>query len=336
MIKTFNTKLVSPKEKKEDKAFDLTLRPKNLKEFVGQKTLKQNLEILIQAAQKRKEAIDHVLLYGCPGIGKTTLAHIIAKETNVNIKVTSGPALEKTGDLAAILTNLKDHDILFIDEIHRLNSNIEEVLYPAMEDYVLDIVIGQGPSAKCVRLNLPKFTLIGATTRIGNLSSPLRDRFGAIYRLDFYENNELEQIINRSAKILRIDTNQKGTEEIAKRARKTPRIANRLLKRVRDFSQVKANGKIDQNIAQKALKLLEIDGLGLDDIDRKILSTIIEKFNGGPVGIKTIASATSEEKDTIEEVIEPFLLQLGFINRTPKGRETTPQACKHLQLKNYK
>ncbi len=330
MIKTFNSKLTTPQAKNEDKVFDLTLRPNNLREFIGQEKLKENLTILIQAAQQRKEAIDHLLLYGCPGIGKTTLAHIIAHEMKVGIKITSGPALEKTGDLAALLTSLKDHDVLFIDEIHRMNKTIEETLYPAMEDYALDIIIGQGPSAKCVRLNLPKFTLIGATTRIGILSSPLRDRFGAIYRLNFYENKELEQIIDRSAKILNIEIDSNGAQEIAKRARKTPRIANRLLKRVRDFSQVKANGTINKDIAQKALKLLEIDQLGLDEIDRRILATIIHKFNGGPVGIKTIASATSEEQDTIEEVIEPFLLQLGFINRTPKGRETTPLAQKHL------
>lgn len=336
MIQETNHHIINPKEKQEDKIFDNTLRPKKLEEFIGQQKLKENLKILIQAAKQRKEQIDHLLLYGPPGTGKTTLANIIASETNVSIRITSGPALEKTGDIAAILTNLQDNDILFIDEIHRLNKSIEEVLYPAMEDYALDIILGKGPSAKTVRLDLPKFTLIGATTRIGLLSSPLRDRFGAIYHLDFYKDSELEQIIDRSAKILGIKIDSLGYKEIAKRSRKTPRIANRLLKRVRDFSQVKSNGQITQDIAKQALNLLEIDSLGLDAVDRKILMTIIQKFNGGPVGIKTISQSTSEEQDTLEEVVEPFLLQLGFINRTAKGRETTNLAYQHLGLTNIK
>ncbi|MDD3888087.1 MAG: Holliday junction branch migration DNA helicase RuvB [Patescibacteria group bacterium] len=336
MIKNTTPKIIAPEEKQEDKALDFTLRPQKLNEFIGQNKLKENLKILIQAAKQRQEQIDHLLLYGPPGTGKTTLANIISCETNVNIRVTSGPALEKAGDLAAILTNLKDNDILFIDEIHRMNKNIEEVLYPAMEDYSLDIVLGKGPSAKTVRLDLPKFTLIGATTRIGLLSSPLRDRFGAIYHLDFYQDNELEKIVTRSAKILNIKIEELGSQEIAKRSRKTPRIANRLLKRVRDFSQVKSNGIITQEIAKQALDLLEIDSLGLDAVDRKILMTIIQKFNGGPVGIKTISQSTAEEQDTLEEVVEPFLLQLGFINRTAKGRETTNLAYQHLGLTNLK
>ncbi|MFA6296844.1 MAG: Holliday junction branch migration DNA helicase RuvB [Patescibacteria group bacterium] len=336
MIKNTTPKIIAPEEKLEDKALDFTLRPKKLDEFIGQNKLKENLKILIQAANMRKEQIDHLLLYGPPGTGKTTLANIISCETNVNIRVTSGPALEKAGDLAAILTNLKDNDILFIDEIHRMNKNIEEVLYPAMEDYSLDIVLGKGPSAKTVRLDLPKFTLIGATTRIGLLSSPLRDRFGAIYHLDFYEDHELEKIVTRSANILNIKIEASGSSEIAKRSRKTPRIANRLLKRVRDFSQVKSDGTITQATAKKALDLLEIDSLGLDAVDRKILMTIIQKFNGGPVGIKTISQSTAEEQDTLEEVVEPFLLQLGFINRTAKGRETTSLAYQHLGITNIK
>ncbi len=336
MIKNTSPKIIAPEEKQEDKALDFTLRPKKLDEFIGQNKLKENLKILIQAAKQRKEQIDHLLLYGPPGTGKTTLANIIACETNVNIRITSGPALEKTGDLAAILTNLQDNDILFIDEIHRMNKNIEEVLYPAMEDYALDIILGKGPSAKTVRLDLPKFTLIGATTRIGLLSSPLRDRFGAIYHLDFYEDHELEKIVTRSANILNIKIEKSGSQEIAKRSRKTPRIANRLLKRVRDFSQVKSDGTITMETAKQALALLEIDSLGLDAVDRKILKTIIQKFNGGPVGVKTISQATAEEQDTLEEVVEPFLLQLGFINRTAKGRETTSLAYQHLGLTNLK
>lgn len=332
MIKKTNPNVVIPNKKQEDKTLDLTLRPQKLADFIGQEKLKENLKILLQAAKQRQEQIEHLLFYGPPGTGKTTLANIIASETNVNIRITSGPALEKTGDLAAILTGLKDHDILFIDEIHRMNKSIEEILYPAMEDYVIDIILGQGPSAKTVRLDLPKFTLIGATTRIGLLSSPLRDRFGAIYHLNFYKDSELRQIITRSAKILNIQIEDLGAQEIAKRSRKTPRIANRLLKRVRDFSQVKGNGQINQAVAKQALDLLAIDNLGLDEVDRKILLTIIQKFSGGPVGIKTIAASTAEEQDTLEEVVEPFLLQLGFINRTPKGRQITNLAYQHLKI----
>jgi Holliday junction DNA helicase RuvB len=287
----------------------------------------------MSAAKKRGEPIEHVLLHGCPGLGKTTLAHIIANEMGANIKVTSGPAIEKAGDLAAILTNLANGDILFIDEIHRLNKIIEEVLYPAMEDYALDIVIGKGPSARTLRLDLPKFTLIGATTRVSLISSPLRDRFGATFRLDFYQDDDIKKIIERNAKILGTEIEPQASELIAKRARKTPRVANRLLKRVRDYAQVKANGIITKDLASEALALLDIDQLGLDDIDRKILQIIIEKFSGGPVGLNTLAAATSEEMETIEDIYEPFLLQLGFLNRTPRGRTATSSAYEHLGLK---
>ncbi|MFH1837989.1 MAG: Holliday junction branch migration DNA helicase RuvB [Candidatus Kuenenbacteria bacterium] len=323
-------RIIASKEKPEDKNLDLTLRPKKLSEYIGQEKIKQNLNIFIEAAKKRSEPIEHVLLYGPPGLGKTTLAHIIARETNGNIRVTSGPALERTGDLAAILTNLQDGDILFIDEIHRLNKTIEEVLYPAMEEYALDIVVGKGPSARTLRLDLPHFTIIGATTKISLLSSPLRDRFGAIYRLNFYEDFEIEKIIERAAKILSIEIEKQACREIAKRARKTPRIANRLLKRVRDFVQVKDEKIIKQNLAQEALSMLEVDHLGLDQVDRQILKVIIEKFKGGPVGLNTIAAAISEEMATIEDVYEPFLMQLGFLSRTPRGRVVTDLAYQHL------
>jgi Holliday junction DNA helicase RuvB len=318
---------------KEEDAAEIGLRPRELTEYIGQDRVKENLLILIEAAKKRKEAIDHVLLYGAPGLGKTTLAHIIARELGANIRVTSGPALEKPGDLAAILTNLSPGDILFIDEIHRLPRIVEEVLYPAMEDYGLDIIIGKGPSAKILRLDLPRFSIIGATTRVSLLSSPLRDRFGMTYHLDFYHLEDLEKIIDRSARLLGISLDESSASAIAARARRTPRLANRLLRRVRDYCQVKAAGVIDAELSNQALELLEIDPLGLDRIDRKILETIIDKFAGGPVGISTIAAATGEDLATIEEVYEPYLLQLGFLNRTSRGREVTDLGYRHLGKK---
>jgi len=326
-------RIISTKESPEEIAFEKSLRPKKLSEYIGQNKVKDNLAIFMAAAKKRQEPIEHVLLHGCPGLGKTTLAHVIANEMATNIKVTSGPAIERTGDLAAILTNLANGDILFIDEIHRLNKVIEEVLYPAMEDFALDIVIGKGPSARTLRLDLPKFTLIGATTRVSLISAPLRDRFGANFHLDFYQNQDIEKIIERNAKILNTEIEKTACQEIAQRARKTPRVANRLLKRVRDFAQVKADGQITKALAQEALALLEIDELGLDEIDRKLLKTIIEKFSGGPVGLNTLAAATSEEMETIEDIYEPFLMQLGFLNRTPKGRAATSLAYEHLGFK---
>lgn len=334
MIESENNRVISPEELKKEKAFDLSLRPKKLSEFVGQNKIKDNLQIFMDAAKGRKEPIEHVLLYGPPGLGKTTLAHIIAQEMKSNIRVTSGPALERSGDLAAILTNLEDGDILFIDEIHRMNKIIEEILYPAMEDYALDIVIGKGPSARTLRLDLPHFTIVGATTKISLLSSPLRDRFGNIYHLNFYQDDEISQIINRSGKIFKIDIENKATEQIAGRARKTPRVANRLLKRVRDFAQVKADGKVNEEITKQALEMLDIDKFGMDEIDRKILEIIITKFSGGPVGLNTIAAATGEEMATIEDVYEPFLLQIGMLKRTPKGRVVTQTAIEHLGLNN--
>lgn len=328
-----NKRVVTPIKKEEDRMFDLTLRPKSLSEFIGQEKIKENLKIFIEAAKKRKESLEHVLFHGSPGIGKTTLAHIIARELKVGIKTISGPALEKPGDLCSILTNLEEKEVLFIDEIHRMNRVLEEILYPAMEEYCLDIVIGQGPSARTLRLDLPKFTLVGATTRIGMLSSPLRNRFGNTFRLDFYRDEDIHKIILRSARILKINIEDQAACEIAKRARKTPRVANRLLKRVRDYSQVKANGVITLDIVKKALDLLEIDELGLDEVDRKILRTIAEKFQGRPVGIQALSAATSEEKDTLEEVYEPYLLQIGFLARTPRGRIATKAAYEHLGLK---
>ena len=322
--------ITNSKEKQEDIVLDNTLRPKSFNEYVGQEKIKKNLRIFIEAAKKRGDVIEHVLLYGPAGLGKTTLAGIIANETNVNIRTTSGPAIEKVGDLGSILTNLSDGDILFIDEIHRLNKVVEEILYPAMEDYKLDIIVGKGPSARTIQLDLPKFTLIGATTRLGSLSNPLRNRFGAIHRLEFYKEDEMEKIINRSGRILGVDIDEHGCNEIAKCSRQTPRIANRILKRVRDFVQVHGNGKIEKDIATEALLSLEIDRKGLEPTDRNILQTIIEKFSGGPVGLQTIAAATSEEIETIEDVYEPYLIQLGFLARTPRGRIVTENGFRHL------
>jgi Holliday junction DNA helicase RuvB len=324
-------RLISPQTTGEEIRIEATLRPRYLREYVGQEKAKENLEVFIQAARSRHEALDHVLFYGPPGLGKTTLANIIASEMGVNIKSTSGPVIEKPGDLAAILTNLEEGDVLFIDEIHRLSPVVEEILYPAMEDYQLDIIIGQGPSARTVKLDIPRFTLVGATTRAGLLSSPLRDRFGVIARLEFYTPEDLTRIIRRSADILEIETEADGAYEIARRSRGTPRIANRLLRRVRDFAEVKGKGIITHDIADKALERLEVDKRGFDHMDNLILLTIIEKFAGGPVGLDTLAAAVGEEKDTIEEVIEPYLIQQGYLNRTPRGRKATALAYRHLQ-----
>jgi Holliday junction DNA helicase RuvB len=306
------------------------LRPRTLDEYIGQNKIKENLEVFIKAAMKRGEPIEHVLLYGAPGLGKTTLAHVIANETNGNIRVTSGPAIEKAGDLAAILTNLNEGDILFIDEIHGLSRVIEEILYPAMEDYALDIIIGKGPSARTLRINLPKFSIIGATTKASLLSAPLRDRFGMIYHLDFYELEDIESIIGRSARILNVDLDHGAAREIASRARRTPRIANRLLKRVRDYSEVRSSGSVDIDTSLLAFEMLEVDELGLDWVDRKIISTIIDKFSGGPVGLNTIAAATGEDVSTIEDIFEPYLMQIGFLDRGPRGRIVTDNAYRHL------
>ncbi len=326
-------RIVSPKPTEDEGKFELSLRPKRLAEYIGQDKVKQNLGILLQAARTRGEAIDHVLLYGPPGLGKTTLANIIANEMQVAIRTTSGPAIERPGDLAAILTNLRAGDVLFIDEVHRLARPVEEVLYPAMEDFSLDLIIGKGPSARSIRLNLPRFTLIGATTRFAMMSAPLRDRFGAVYRLDFYDQAAMETIVARSAGILGVTIDAAGVTEIARRARGTPRVANRLLKRVRDYAQVRADGTITASVARDALAMLEVDERGLDDVDRKVLRAIIEKFGGGPVGLETIAASISEEADTIMDVYEPYLLQLGFLDRTPRGRVATRGAYEHLGIK---
>lgn len=325
--------ITSADEQVEDLSFDVTLRPQTFGEYIGQHKVKKNLNLLIEAAKQRKESIEHVLLYGPAGLGKTTLANIIAKEMGVNIKTTSGPALERVGDFGSILTNLQDGDILFIDEIHRLNKSIEEVLYPAMEDFKLDIIIGKGPSARTIQLDLPKFTLIGATTKLGALSNPLRNRFGVTHRLEFYGEQEIKEIINRSSKILNVNIEDSGLSKIASCARATPRVANRLLKRVRDFSQIKNHKVVDSVIATEALDMIDIDHIGLEPSDRLIIRTVIEKFNGGPVGLATIAAATAEDIKTIEEVYEPYLLQIGFMTRTPRGRVFTENAYKHLGIK---
>ena len=324
-------RLVGGGDREED-VWQYSLRPKYFNEYIGQREAKDNLNIYIQATKQRGEALDHVLLYGPPGLGKTTLAGIIANELGVNFRITSGPAIEKAGDLAAILTNLDEHDVLFIDEIHRLSRSVEEILYSAMEDYALDIIIGKGPSARSVRIELPQFTLVGATTRAGALAAPLRDRFGIVSRLEYYKQEELEFIVTRAADILNIGIEQAGASEIARRSRGTPRIANRLLKRVRDFAQVVGNGVITADIADEALKRLHVDKMGLDRIDRRVLKCIIENYDGGPVGIETIAAAVSEERDTIEDVYEPYLMQLGFLGRTPRGRVATKLAYDHLGI----
>jgi len=324
-------RIVTPIAQSEDR-LDQALRPKRLKDLIGQDRVKENLQILIEAARKREEPLDHVLFYGPPGLGKTTLAHILANEMGVNIKITSGPAIERPGDLAAILTNLRAGDVLFIDEVHRLGRSIEEVLYPAIEDFALDIVIGKGPSARSIRLNLPHFTMIGATTRLALVTAPLRARFGAVYRLDFYDLDAMQQIVKRAAGVLGVETQIDGEQEIALRGRGTPRVALRLLRRVRDFAEVRADGKITAEISRGALELLEVDHLGLDDLDRRVLLCIIQNYRGGPVGLNTIAASISEEADTIMDVVEPYLLQLGFLERTQQGRQATRKAYEHLGI----
>ena len=326
-----NNRIVNPEAQPDDRQ-ELTLRPKKLADMIGQERVRENLEILITAAQQREEPIDHVLFYGPPGLGKTTLAQILANEMVVNIKISAGPAIERQGDLAAILTNLRAGDILFIDEVHRLGRAVEEVLYPAMEDFALDIVIGKGPSARSIRLKLPHFTLVGATTRLALVTAPLRARFGAVYRLQFYTQEALEAIVERAARIYDIPYEDEGLNEIAKRGRGTPRVALRLLRRVRDYAQVRGDGVINRTVTQQALQLLNVDSIGLDDMDRRVLRTIIEKYNGGPVGLSTIAASISEEQDTIMDVVEPYLMQLGFLERTSQGRVATGLAYKHLDF----
>lgn len=331
-IQDTKTTVITATEQPDDAVLDTTLRPKTLRDFIGQKQLKDSLGVFLRAAKGRSEALEHVLLSGPPGLGKTSLAHIIAKELNANIRVTAGPALTKVADVAAILTNLEPGDVLFIDEIHRLQKTVEEVLYPAMEDFALDLIVGQGPGAKTLRLDLPRFTLVGATTRVGLLGSPLRDRFGMTYKLSFYEEEEMAKILTRSAKLLKMDVQAEALTCIAGRCRRTPRVGNRLLKRVRDFAQVHKKNEVDKKVVEEALKLLEVDELGLDGTDRAVLKVMIDQFDGGPVGVTTLAAVTSEEERTLEEVVEPFLLQAGLIKRTPRGRVVTQSAYEHLGI----
>ena len=325
-------RIMNPRHQEKEVLYETDLRPRRLRDFVGQHQVKEGLSVGIEAARRRGEALDHILIFGPPGLGKTTLAHVIAHELEVNFRSTSGPAIEKRGDLAAILTNLEDKDVLFIDEIHRLHPAIEEILYPAMEDFQIDIIIGEGPGARSIKIDIPRFTLVGATTRTGLITSPLRGRFGIIQRLDFYDVESLVSIIRRSAGILDVEIDLKGAAEVARRSRGTPRIANRLLKRVRDYAQVRANGKISREIACRGLELMNVDRFGFDEIDRKLMDTIIERFDGGPVGLSTLSAAISEEKGAIEDIYEPYLIQIGFIARTPRGRVATPLAYSHLGL----